>query len=584
MAKKKSRRGAVLLAGPGQPPPDSSDQDEVSSPKESTQPNVSATKLPPDLPLRRATMLEQDTPMAARQRKVSRSFKVGALDTHRNSFSGTPRSLRKGSVAPPKSLLSADTQPRRYSVMHVKSTNMLGENVQIDKLTPASEALTQQQISAFKEAFDLFDKNGGGTIDALELQKTLESVGIFLEEDEIHDVMMRLDKDGNGEIDFEEFLNMMTNTEMFLEAFASRHGDKPSDMRRERDVLLFDALTEFMKKSALKDAHEIVGYYAKTYKKVVKSYNKNKGAHVVGHYADGARLIGLTEKQLVMQLKQLTLSQNYGNDSEKCSPYAQPLHQSMLRSVTTNGRKFGKRRKRKKRDSKRAASVGTKPDSESVSTDTSSSFHVLTRNHSVSSAPPAIPAQALRRHASEAPSKKKGRIILKVVMNRDTGRKDSNAKHDDRGEHPEVQKPEEIQKDKDLVAEHKPGWLSQRNIMYNVDISLPIKYRHVQVDRLPRLRQKVEEAKTRFTSNIAEKKIQHNIRHYKELDSRRIPSPALNNQFIKVFCAYSCAETNNKTAVTIKQLKKLADRKYYNGDGNQHQQYYIPSKEPKSVR
>lgn len=52
-------------------------------------------------------------------------------------------------------------------------------------------------------------------------------------------------------------------------------------------------------------------YYAKTYRKVVKSYNKNKGAHVVGHYADGARLIGLTEKQLIMQLRKLTLSQNY---------------------------------------------------------------------------------------------------------------------------------------------------------------------------------------------------------------------------------------------------------------------------------
>lgn len=49
---------------------------------------------------------------------------------------------------------------------------------------------------AFKEAFDIFDKNGGGTIDALELKKTLESVGIILEEEEIHDVMMRLDKDG----------------------------------------------------------------------------------------------------------------------------------------------------------------------------------------------------------------------------------------------------------------------------------------------------------------------------------------------------------------------------------------------------
>ena len=33
--------------------------------------------------------------------------------------------------------------------------------------------LTKAQIQAFQEAFELFDKNGGGTIDASELQKTL---------------------------------------------------------------------------------------------------------------------------------------------------------------------------------------------------------------------------------------------------------------------------------------------------------------------------------------------------------------------------------------------------------------------------
>ena len=30
--------------------------------------------------------------------------------------------------------------------------------------------LTEEQINAFQEAFELFDKNGGGTIDAFELQ------------------------------------------------------------------------------------------------------------------------------------------------------------------------------------------------------------------------------------------------------------------------------------------------------------------------------------------------------------------------------------------------------------------------------
>ena len=37
--------------------------------------------------------------------------------------------------------------------------------------------LTDAQYQAFQEAFELFDKNGGGTIDAAELQKTLDVNG-----------------------------------------------------------------------------------------------------------------------------------------------------------------------------------------------------------------------------------------------------------------------------------------------------------------------------------------------------------------------------------------------------------------------
>ena len=71
-------------------------------------------------------------------------------------------------------------------------------------------------------------------------------------------------------------------------------------------VILFDALTEFLKNQALKGANEIISYYSKKYRKAVRTYgNGNKGAHVVGHYADVARLVGLTERELYTQLKEL---------------------------------------------------------------------------------------------------------------------------------------------------------------------------------------------------------------------------------------------------------------------------------------
>ena len=49
--------------------------------------------------------------------------------------------------------------------------------------------LTHNQIQAFREAFELFDKNGGGTIDAMELQKTLTDVGININGNDLAEVM-----------------------------------------------------------------------------------------------------------------------------------------------------------------------------------------------------------------------------------------------------------------------------------------------------------------------------------------------------------------------------------------------------------
>ena len=92
----------------------------------------------------------------------------------------------------------------------------------------------------------MFDINGGGTIDADELDSALKTVDIHLSTQEIHDVLQVIDEDGmaldwflnvlilghvnynieiitlfsasgNGEIDFEEFLTLMTSTEKFLE-------------------------------------------------------------------------------------------------------------------------------------------------------------------------------------------------------------------------------------------------------------------------------------------------------------------------------------------------------------------------------
>ena len=44
--------------------------------------------------------------------------------------------------------------------------------------------------------FDLFDSNGGGTIDAEELDLALKSVDIHLSQEDLQEVLGAMDKDG----------------------------------------------------------------------------------------------------------------------------------------------------------------------------------------------------------------------------------------------------------------------------------------------------------------------------------------------------------------------------------------------------
>ena len=70
--------------------------------------------------------------------------------------------------------------------------------------------LTEDEIEEIKEAFDLFDTDGSGNIDPKELRAAMQSLGFEAKNQTIYQMIGDIDKDGSGEIDFEEFLDMMT--------------------------------------------------------------------------------------------------------------------------------------------------------------------------------------------------------------------------------------------------------------------------------------------------------------------------------------------------------------------------------------
>ncbi|ELT88073.1 hypothetical protein CAPTEDRAFT_162839 [Capitella teleta] len=99
----------------------------------------------------------------------------------------------------------------------------------------------------FREAFSLFDKDGDGTITTKELGTVMRSLGQNPSEDELQDMVNEVDIDGNGEIDFEEFLQMMAkkmkesdSEEEIIEAFKvfDKDGDGFLSAKELKQVML----------------------------------------------------------------------------------------------------------------------------------------------------------------------------------------------------------------------------------------------------------------------------------------------------------------------------------------------------------
>ncbi|CAI9118355.1 OLC1v1019915C1 [Oldenlandia corymbosa var. corymbosa] len=89
------------------------------------------------------------------------------------------------------------------------------------------EILNEEQIVEFKEAFSLFDKDGdeeelkeafkvfdkdqNGYISASELRHVMINLGEKLTDEEVEQMIREADLDGDGQVNYDEFVKMMTN-------------------------------------------------------------------------------------------------------------------------------------------------------------------------------------------------------------------------------------------------------------------------------------------------------------------------------------------------------------------------------------
>merc|ERR1711898_75260 len=70
--------------------------------------------------------------------------------------------------------------------------------------------LTEEQKQEIKEAFDLFDTDGTGYIDAKELKVAMRALGFEPKKEEIKKMIAEVDREGRGVIEFNDFMDLMT--------------------------------------------------------------------------------------------------------------------------------------------------------------------------------------------------------------------------------------------------------------------------------------------------------------------------------------------------------------------------------------
>ena len=77
-----------------------------------------------------------------------------------------------------------------------------------------SSRFGESEIDEIREAFNLFDTDGSGTIDLTELKTAMESLGLSVRNHSMYKIVSDIEAEGKGSsssINFDEFVAMLTS-------------------------------------------------------------------------------------------------------------------------------------------------------------------------------------------------------------------------------------------------------------------------------------------------------------------------------------------------------------------------------------
>ncbi|KAJ3299449.1 hypothetical protein HDU76_006305, partial [Blyttiomyces sp. JEL0837] len=140
-----------------------------------------------------------------RRRKSSAASRGGAKVTMQMQTDE-----EEGSVSTSVNNDNNDESPQQQQQQQQGNVAIKGAANAKGKIPPRTFQLTPEQANEIKEAFDLFDTDGSGSITNKEWRVAMRAMGFEPTKEESRIMLAEMDKDNSGTIDYEEFLGMVT--------------------------------------------------------------------------------------------------------------------------------------------------------------------------------------------------------------------------------------------------------------------------------------------------------------------------------------------------------------------------------------
>ena len=125
------------------------------------------------------------------------------------------------------------------------------ENRQSFTGKPKFQPPTNEELAEYREIFNLVDRDGSGSISMEEFKQLMDALGIRTSSEELESIITEIDADCSGEIDFTEFVAVMSrratpdySSVEIIRAFkVFETGDLPSGFVKIDDLM--EALTTY---------------------------------------------------------------------------------------------------------------------------------------------------------------------------------------------------------------------------------------------------------------------------------------------------------------------------------------------------